>query len=258
VVLVTCLTGPLVVSSRMPKTKKGSKGRLSLRPDRPIRYVGRYFTTVATAGTVLAINLNPLNLDPRLIQISDVYQNFRFEHIRVRAWSAYKATSPAVSALQVSYNPTLPTTAITPTFMPFEPLYAIGDGTFGNKWPHVVAKSELHQNQPRWFRRGTGYDDLSENQGQVIVGWSDGIAFSTGSASILLEYVVMLAGNIDAAFTVSGRLPDHEQKGEASNHSDASGATDMGFVLEPDPLAELKKEVRGLQALLSVAPSRPP
>lgn len=228
------------------KSKTGhSKGMLGNQLNRPIRYVGRYFVNDASAATVLTLNLSPLSLDPRCVQISDGYQNFRFDRVRVRAFSN---AVPFIGGLTVGYSPTLPSAAVTAAAIDELPVYAIGNGTFGSPWPRLNLSAELHQNQPRWFRRGTGYDDLAELQGQFVIGYSGAYGFNTSNlnVSLLVEYEVHLSGNVDASLTlpVSSVVQD-DSKSESST-------------IVVDPVSDLSKKVAEIEALLSLAkPQRP-
>lgn len=244
----------------MPRhKKKGPKrrgGRISADIDTPILYRGRYTATPTAAISILPLDLNPLSLDPRLLSISDNYQNFRF--VKVRARMA-PSTAGAGKTAWIGYTPTLSLATAVYTDVPDMPCFASGNGTFGYPSPTLRLTKDLHENQPRWFRRGTAFDNLSESQGTLYFCWNDNATFAVTAPNFLIEYEVLLCGNIGVSFT--SQLASASKASEKKEESDAPVLVtihDKCFAQRDDPTPqELQQEIDGLRALLSVS-SAPP
>ena len=175
-------------------------------PDPTTIVRGRFYTALAAISQVQSINLSPLTLDVRLLAESDVFSLYRFTSVSVKTWNASIGYDT-----HLAFSPTV--LSATPTLAQFTslPLYAVGNGQFGSPNPRIhVARRELLTNAPKWFRRGTPYDDLLEVQGQILVGSNAG--FSTINSSVLVEYTCELKAQADAALTRLLAQPDPTER----------------------------------------------
>lgn len=182
--------------------RAGGRGGLGADVDQTIRVKGQTFVTIATAITVQAYPLSPLLLDPRLLAMSDLYQEYRFVKLRVKAWCDDTVGAPTVPVTTLlAYTPVLLSTAPTNVLMPSLPVFAMGNGFHGSPNPGFrVPKRELTANAPKWFRRGTAYDDLLEVQGTIYVGRLNS-GFSSVNHTLWIEYEIELRAPADAALT---------------------------------------------------------
>jgi len=132
-----------------------------------VTYTGRHIINDISATFTNNVGLNPLVLDPRLVTVSDAFQEFRFTRVNVHV--LYGGAAPQPWAL--AYTPVIPTAAVGSTgFTDLAGMaaFSAGSGIFGSPFPHLkLGKKILAQNAPKWFRRGTAYDDLLEVQGYI-------------------------------------------------------------------------------------------
>lgn len=184
----------------MPKrtSRKRAPGRgkaLSDTTDRTITVRGVYRAAVAPVAQIDGILLNPLALDQRLIDLSDTYQEFRFTRIKAQLWNFTTAYE-----VSLAYMPTLASAAPTFATLPSLSAYATGNGQYGTPNPCLrLSRSMLTANAPKWFRRGTAFDDLFETQGVIYRG--SAVNFSTQPATFLMYYEVQLRGKADVSIT---------------------------------------------------------
>ncbi len=173
-----------------------------LSRNKQITYTGRYLSVYSSAVTDTVFQLSPLLLDPRLVSVSDAYQEYRFTRVKVRVFCFRSDSSSAIA-----YPATIAYTSVLPSSNPSTDLEygqfevcATGNGTVGAPWPQLhLNKRLLTTNAPKWFRRGTAYDDLLELQGQIMIRQAQG--FGTYNASIDIEYTVQLQGPTATALT---------------------------------------------------------
>jgi len=155
--------------------------------------------SVTGAYTVNTSYLNPLYLDQRLLEQSDEFQEYRFTSVRFSAFAPNR-TDSTMPILQVAYTPVV--LGATPTYAQMSSLavFGVGAGLPGSPYPSIrPSRNELQANAPRWFRRGTAFDDLLETQGVFYVG-SD-ISFSGKTVYVHMEYTVELKARAEAALT---------------------------------------------------------
>lgn len=172
-----------------------SSKRSGFGPDPTVRIHGNYRATLSVAAGVSALSLSPLLLDQRLVDLSDSYSEFRFVRAKLRAWNSDVATDIAIA-----YTPTFLATAPTFAQMTSLPMFSTGNGQFGSPNPHLdVRRAELTANAPKWYRRGTAFDDLLEVQGNFYT--AQLINFATRTATIHLEYEIELRANADVGLT---------------------------------------------------------
>jgi len=153
---------------------------------------------VGGAYTVDTLYLNPLSLDQRLIEQSDEFQEFRFTSLRVRAFSYTGQTDSPW--LQLAYTPVV--LGATPTYAQMSSLavFSVGNGTVGAPYPSIrPSRAELQANAPRWFRRGTAFDDLLESQGVLYLGANQN--FSVRQVRVHIHYTIELKARAEAALT---------------------------------------------------------
>jgi len=183
------------------KSGKGRKGgrhgraELGTNLDRSIVVKGVYRGTLSAAVQVSGVLFNPLNFEQRLVDLSDNYQEFRFKRVKVRLYNGNVAQE-----LQLAYTPVILTA--TPTLGQLSTLacYNAGNGQFGSPNPTLtIGQREMGANAPKWFRRGTTYDDLLEYQGILYFGQS--VTFSTTNATFIIEYEIQLKARAEAGLT---------------------------------------------------------
>lgn len=177
---------------------KGSRRKNGGGQDRIIKQHGHFVYTVSTAATVSPFFVNPLYMDQRLIEQSDEFQEYRFTSLKARAFSEYTTTLHPVVSL--AYTPVVLGTFPTVAQLPSLAVFALGAGSAGFPFPSIrVPRSELQSNAPKWFRRGTAYDDLLETQGTLYVGTTS--SFATLSVVVHIEYTVELKARAEAGLT---------------------------------------------------------
>lgn len=175
----------------MPKTKK------AMVSDPVVRAHGHFRTQVTGAVTIISFPVSVLSLDQRLSDLSDSFSEYRFTKIKAKLWNGVITIDVAIT-----YTPTLLT--VTPTYAQLTslPLYATGNGQFGSPNPTInISRRELTASGPKWFRRGTPFDDLFEIQGQIWVGCVT--TFNATPAVLHLEYDVELKASADIALTAA-------------------------------------------------------
>lgn len=164
-----------------------------------VRMSGRYLFQANGVATMAAIGLNPLNMDARLVTVSDAWLEYRFTRARCKAWPITGTTS-----LCLAYNPGLVTTSpTTQDQLTTLQQFAIGNGSFGCPFPALKLglQALMGPSPMKWFRRGTGYDDLFETQGQLWF-YNEGIAFNTLNVFVLVEYEVEFRSPAATALTL--------------------------------------------------------
>jgi hypothetical protein len=175
---------------------------MSLNPKVAVTVRGKYYYGNATASAVDVLSLSPLNLDARCIALSDQYMLFRFTKLHARCVQPGGSDHP----IFMGFTPALPTT--NPS-SPQETLdcavsaWGSNPGRFGNPAPQLkLNKKILTTNGPKWFRRGTAFDDLLEVQGRVFT--TSTVPFNTNIIYLVFEWEMELAAPLSAADTVSG------------------------------------------------------
>lgn len=192
----------------MPKgNHRGRSGGV----DRTTTISGHHLYQVTAAATVASLSLSPLSLDQRLIEQSDEFQEFRFTSVKIRVFNEFSTALRPTTA--VAYTPVV--LGATPTYaqLPSLACFAVGNGFPGSPFPSFrVSKRELFTNAPRWFRRGTPYDDLLETQGTFYYG-NNG-SFATYPINVHISYTIELKARAEAALTSlrATALPAVEQE----------------------------------------------
>jgi len=145
-------------------------------------------------------------MDAWLVNESDGFQEFRFTRVSYRAQlRTLVAATFSSNDIVVCYLPTIPSAAPSAAEAFSCPLAKSGCGEIGSPWPTLeVSKGELMSGQPKWYRRGTGYDDLAELQGAFYATSIWGTLFSNCSLSIYVEYEVELRGHVPTTLTFTG------------------------------------------------------
>jgi hypothetical protein len=126
----------------MPKQRKMMHG-IGRNENKIVRFQGRfYFVTGANVYTTF-VQLSPLVMDSRLLAVSDAWQEFRFNRVKVSGWlgnifAASPSVSPGGANLAIGYTPALPTSppAGVTECMSLQNA-AMGNGTFGAGYPHL-------------------------------------------------------------------------------------------------------------------------
>lgn len=178
-----------------------------------MRYQGRFFfysTSNATGSTF--VQLSPLVMDARLLQVSDAFQEFRFTRVVVRSWlgnvtPASPSVTPGGANVALGYFPALITnTPVTHQEILTAQNAAIGNGTFGSPYPRIkMNRNDLLGAAPvKWYRRGSAYDDTLEVQGIVYALSND--LFSARPIMVLVEYECEFRIPADPALTATGRV----------------------------------------------------
>lgn len=195
----------------MPKGRKGQSSgasRSGFKADPIVKVHGNFLLAdAAVATTVSSVNLNPLLLDARLVSLSDTFQEFRFTKVKVHMF----CPSAGGPMLKLGYVPTI--TSATPTFGELDSLPIVSMGCGGAQgtpgpFPTIhIPRAELMANAPKWFRRGTAYDDLLESQGSIWYGSLT--AFTTAPVYLWIEYDIELKANVAIALTSLPQLPAH-------------------------------------------------
>lgn len=157
-----------------------------------------------------SVALNPLTLDTRLVSVSDAFQEYRFLDIRVRLCPVFNlGTAPLLPpSFLLAYTPVVPTNAPATwvDLLNFSVL-DMGNGMYGSKLPSLhVGRKKLFENAPRWFRRGTAYDDLLEVQGYLYCSLPLS-AFATINTILEVSYVVELGAPAETGTTKLAHLP---------------------------------------------------
>lgn len=195
---------------RAHKASKGKSHRSAKGIDegQTVLFRGRYLFKPTGAVTVLQVPLNPLSLDSRLASASDLFQEFRFRRVKAHLFNG------AFTALALAYTPVVP--SAFPTYAELANLseYRTGNGQYGSANPTLeLGKAELCANAPKWFRRGTPYDDLLETQGILHLGSGDNTFTVNAYTWCLIEYEIDLKAQSDASLTIpNAALTPLEQK----------------------------------------------
>lgn len=207
-------SGLLTHSDEMPRRSAKRHGGKSHRvgggldTGQTVMFRGRYLFSPQTIGQITFVPLNPLFMDNRLLQASDEFQEYRFKRVKVHMFNG------AFTALALAYTPVA--ASATPTYSELAgfSVYKTGNGQFGSGNPTIeLTPAELSSNAPKWFRRGTAYDDLLETQGFIYLG-SGNQNFSVNLYTwCLIEYEVELKAQAEASVTMQNpALTPLEQK----------------------------------------------
>jgi len=204
--------------------------RSRINNDPIVTLKGSTLNTISLAATVDSLNLNPTAIHSWLTGESDGFQEFRFVDFKVSLF-----TNSTADHYMLGYMPSLATTAPTAATIIEGSISAVGNGLVGMPFPTVhVNKQELGSNAAKWFRRGTGYDDLLENQGVVYIGSTT--AFNTKNAYLWVRYTIQLRGRVATGVTRSQESKQsaitERSVSEGQSSSLASGDADK-YVLVP-------------------------
>ncbi len=160
---------------------------------------GKYYYQDTAAVTTGSISLSPLSLDARCVSLSDAFMLYRFTKISVKIWQNNTTPQPLV----LGYTPSIPSVAPNTIQQVLDMSQScIGIGVIGNPAPHLfLSRKILQTNAPKWFRRGTAFDDLLELQGQIF--YSTPTSFDTKYLYVMLDWEMELASPLATADTVS-------------------------------------------------------
>lgn len=213
----------------MPKGGRGKgTGGGGIIQDPTVKIRGRYHLTIAGAAYVVEQLVNPLTMDQRLIELSDTFQEFRFTKLRISLMNASIG-----SEIAVAYEPTVLTTAPTLSTIHTLACYKRGNGQYGTPNPLLtVGRGELLASAPKWFRRGTAYDDLLETQGKIYYAVYGGSFFSVLNGSALIEYEIELKSAAEASLTAKNPLAETK---EEQDLDEVATAVNMSRVVRPPP-----------------------
>lgn len=183
---------------------------MSIKQNKTTKFTGRYFSQLTAGSGIASIALNPLTLDSRLVAVSDAFQEYRFLDIRVRLCPFSNSnTIPYVPPMYfLAHTPVVPTN-VPSTWVDLANFSVVdfGSGLYGSKLPSLrVGRKKLFENAPKWFRRGTAYDDLLEVQGYVYVA-SPTSVFSVLNVIVEITYVVELGAPAETGTTRIAHLP---------------------------------------------------
>lgn len=193
----------------------------------------------------LTFQLNPLALDPRLLAASDLYMNYRFVAVTVQAFrDCSSGRYPLSLAFNTGITSNVPSTLTENMQLSVS---SLGVGTFGAPWPKLLLnRKKLFQAAPKWFRRGTPYDDLLEVQGQIFL-FAYGAFFDAAPVYYTIRYVVEFCNPLDAADTLRKPLQDPafdallarlRERDEKKGQQMVEKAETFVPKAEPDPVLE--------------------
>lgn len=171
-------------------------------------FTGVLSTVNFSATTSVTLQLNPLALDARLLAHSDLYMNYRFTAVTVQVFRRDN-NLPGTYPICLGFNTGVATVAPASQNEVMDcSVSSIGIGQYGSPWPKLLLnKKKLFQAAPKWFRRGTPYDDLLEVQGQIFMLSLNG-TFEASQLYYTVRYVVEFCNPLDAADTVRAPLKD--------------------------------------------------
>jgi len=210
-----------------------------------ITYTGRYLLTDVTGSAFSStIALSPLLLDARLVTVSDAYQEFRFTKVHVRITTGLTTVAETRA---LAFSPVVPTTQPTGSsafqdMMNFTS-FSCGCGLFGSPLPHLkLTRKQLCANGPKWFRRGTAFDDLLEVQGYVYAA-NQFSAYESFRMNVFIEYTVQLQAPANTGTTMR---PAHAPQSVVdalarvrAEHPEEKWQDDVGEEEEPVDLTPL-------------------
>jgi len=194
----------------MPKKMKKTSA-MGTNENKPVKYFGRYYAASVAAASTYGIQLNPLQLDARLVTVSDAFLEYRFTKVIARAWlgvntgnTATVATLPSVANLGLAYTPNVLTTspASLADLCNLQNV-SVGNGTIGSAYPRLrLGPPALQAPGPvKWYRRGTAYDDTLEVQGFLWMAGSN--SWNAVPLSWLIEYEIEFRTPADTGLTAS-------------------------------------------------------
>ena len=174
-----------ILAATKGKKAKRKGGVMGSSENQVVRMSGRYLVNDVSATNVGLINFNPLQMDARLVTISDAWLEYRFVRAQVRCWVSN------TSNIALCSDPNI--LSVTPStldqFTTFQQ-FATGNGTFGSPFPKIkLSGAAIRGAAPvKWFRRGTAVDDSLETQAQIYyLGFTN---FSTTPIYVLVEYEI--------------------------------------------------------------------
>jgi len=175
-------------------------------PKAAVTVRGKYHYGNTNTTTVDTLSLSPLNLDARCIALSDNYMLFRFTKFHVKFIQAPAGATAAPNLpIAIGYSPALPTTAPTSIQEVLDCAVSSGgpsQGIYGFEIPHLrLGRKILTTNAPKWFRRGTAFDDLLEIQGRIFT-CSPLLQFNVQPIYFFVEWEMELASPLSAADTL--------------------------------------------------------
>lgn len=244
--------------SHKGRSHHGGKG---IDAGQTVLFRGRYLLKVTGAVQVIQISLNPLSLDARLLAVSDNFQEFRFKRVKAHMFNS------AFTSLALAYTPIVPSASPTYAELCGFSEYRTGNGQFGSGNPTLVlGPAQLQANAPKWFRRGTPYDDLLETQGILHLGSGDQTFTLNANTWLLVEYEIELKAQSEAALTVQNpALTPLEQKVDdlalansmAANPANAR-ATESGNIVDASAttLAPRQAPLGGVSVLVRAPSTR--
>lgn len=165
------------------------------------KFSGKYAYVLSGAGASDGITLSPLNFDPRCIALSDQFMEFRFTKMKVQVHQT------GSGVMGVGFTPSIATTSPNSlqTIVDCQNS-AIGPNGGVIGWPVpklVLGRADLCRNGPKWFRRGTAFDDLLEQQGAIYYFTSAGTFASANNCQVLIYWEMECAAPLNPADTVA-------------------------------------------------------
>lgn len=227
----------------MPKHGRGKHkgGGGQVLQDPTVKVRGRFRFVIGSAVYVAEQLVTPLAMDQRLIELSDTFQEFRFTKLRISLFN-----SSIGSEVAVAYEPTILTTAPALAELHTLACYKRGNGQYGSGNPLlVVNRAELGASAPKWFRRGSPFDDLLETQGKIYYGVYGAGTFAVLNGSVLIEYEVELRSAAQASLTAKNPLAETKEQQDVDEIAAAMdmtrtsvppGAGGPGGAAQPNPV----------------------
>ncbi len=228
--------------TKMPRRMKNSKhshsrkshSAMGVNEDKPVRFMGRFYSTLTSATNTFVLGLNPLQFDARCITVSDAFQEYRFTKVHLHAWlgniiAASPSVTPGGANLALAYEPGI-LSSFPVSVQECQNLQnvKIGNGTYGVPYPSLrLSGAALTGPSPvKWFRRGTAFDDTLELQGLIVCASTD--TWNARPLTLFVEYEIEFRAPADTVLTSE---------------------------LKADPTpAELQDQLTELQRVLGVAP----
>ncbi len=168
------------------------------------KFTGKYIYSETAAASTNSLGLSPLNFDARCVSLSDQFMEFRFTKIKIQLYQA------ATGVVTIGYSPVVATVApVTQQQVMDCQNSSAGPNGGVIGWPVpklVLNRKDLMVNGPKWFRRGTAFDDLLEQQG--VIYYYTPVPFNTSNMTVLITWELECAAPLAAADTATVAKPD--------------------------------------------------
>jgi hypothetical protein len=218
-------------------------------PKPTAKFRGKYLYTESSAAAIGVLSLTPLNLDARCVSITDAFMLYRFTKLR---FHIVPTGGAGYGIFALGYTPAIPTTGPGNGQQVLDcAVSSFGNGSVGFPLPHLnLTRKTLMTNAPKWFRRGTGYDDLLELQGQIYY-WAQN-NFNVANVLILIEWEIEVASPLATADTMRGpardpalanRLQQLRQESKEKDLADIKRIDDYASRPQDDPILDRIKDL---------------